>query len=541
VGTTLLNGATGNGYDDDCDGLVDEGCSCTGNGPTKDCFALPATQANPASGQPVGWCLPNAKGTVDCANGTWSGVCRGGTPPNPHDTCGTSDFNCDGLAGNNDLQGCNCAPKVVCPTTTISVAPYPSPTALPMVDGSAWIVDSSARASATNWSWTAVGGDCDGVLPFPTFALYNGTNSTTANARKGTRTALKYDSATSKYFAMPGEPLIGIQANAYGSGVAGGQVFPAFALSGDYVLQGEFDLAGTHYVCPQKIRVASPGIRAELCWDTVGGSGSSQGNDIDLHFARLQGTSCVSKGWDSVCSSNSIGLLQDCYYSTASGCPGGSASPPGWGYADSPSTACQGWGSKRSSGACTNPRLDRDNITCDRTISDPNSGSTLNDFCGPENINLDNPKDNDSFVVGVNHYANQGGSSNAHPHVNVYCNGQRVLSSGFSPLTGQLAFPLLSKGGADTTGDWWNVATITAHVAAGGLTCDVATLPSRHADPTRDGPSDGGSTVCVDSTSNLSPTPFNYNYASHKFVDPGTSQGLTAGAQPVTAAQWCKH
>jgi hypothetical protein len=73
--------------------------------------------------------------------------------------------------------------------------------------------------------------------------------------------------------------------------------------------------------------------------------------------------------------------------------------------------------------------------------------------------------------------------------------------------------------------------------------CDIATIPSHHADPTRDGPGvdGGGNGLCVDSTTNATPTPFQYNYASHKFVDPGSAQGITAGTIPVTAPQWCKH
>jgi len=55
VSGALLNGSSGNGFDDDCDGLVDEGCSCPGNGQTKECWLVPATQANPATNQPVGW------------------------------------------------------------------------------------------------------------------------------------------------------------------------------------------------------------------------------------------------------------------------------------------------------------------------------------------------------------------------------------------------------------------------------------------------------------------------------------------------------
>src|SRR5439155_17430097 len=94
--TALRNGSSGNGFDDDCDGNVDEGCSCPANGATKDCYLVPPTQADPATGKPVGWCTVNARGSVDCAGGeisNWSGTCRGATPPNVHDTCQPGDLN----------------------------------------------------------------------------------------------------------------------------------------------------------------------------------------------------------------------------------------------------------------------------------------------------------------------------------------------------------------------------------------------------------------------------------------------------------------
>jgi hypothetical protein len=477
----------------------------------------------------VGWCSANAKGSLDCSGGElalWSGVCRGAQIPALVDSCGPGDFNCDGLMGNNSQQGCNCATSVVCPTNAITTAPYPSATAIPIVDGSQWITDATQRAQTTNWTWTVLGGDCDNVLPFPTFALYNQANSTVANARKGSRATVALDMTANppKYIAAANQPLVAIQATNYGSGVAGGQVFPAFGLSGDYIVQGEFTLNGQQYHCSQKVQVRAPGIRAELCWDTVGSS------DIDLHLARLQGlpASCGNKGWDTTCSH------EDCYYASGSGCTSGSAAGPGWGYPDSANSACLGWSSKRDPNGtqkCTNPRLDADNVSCDRTQADPtNTGGIFGlGFCGPENINLDNPKDNDTFAVGVNDY---GSSASTKTHVNLYCNGERVISVGYNPATGS-AFPVLNTAGGDTTGDFWTVATIKAHVTNNQLTgCDVSTVPSRHADPVRDGMAgaNGGAPICVD-----------HGYASKNFVDNGTGQVVPSGTIPTTPAQWCKH
>jgi hypothetical protein len=337
-------------------------------------------------------------------------------------------------------------------------------------------------------------------------------------------------------------------------------------LSGDYIVQGEWDLAGKHYVCTQKVQVRAPGIRAELCWDSVGGEEAVNpaGNDIDLHFARLQGVDCSTQGWDQTCQSAVFGANeeQDCYWDPTSGCRDYSRSPPGWGYADSPDSACLGWSSKRHPKGtmdrnlglrfvqgCTNPRLDKDNIQCDKTVDDPtinNSGALSGEFCGPENINLDNPKDGDAFAVEVNHYSNSSGPPQAHPHVNLYCNGARVLSVGYDPLTGQTAYPLLQTDGSDDSGDYWEVGQIKAHVMGGQLTsCDVTTVPSHHADQVLDGPTtatptgSAGNQLCVDTTVSQANPPF--NYTNHAFLENTALQGGRAGGRPASAAAFCKH
>jgi hypothetical protein len=554
-----LNGNQGNGFDDDCDGLVDEGCSCPAGGTTKDCYLVPATQVNPATNQPVGWCTANARGSLDCA-GTeltqWSGVCRGAQRPQVYDSCAPGDFDCDGLSGNNQVAGCNCATEVECPTAPLVLAPYPSPTALPRIDGTAWIKDAAQRPMAQGWTWTVLGGDCDNVLPHPTFALYSQTNATAAGARIGSRTPVRFDMASmpNRYVPAAGQPLIALQA-ARGNAPGAGVVFPAFGLSGDYLVQGEFTLNGQRYVCTQRVEVRAPGIRAELCWDTVGRSVGGGGNDIDLHVARLQGTNCgANQGWNDLCATPAGGILtppilQDCYWDRASGCRAESSQAPRWGYPDSASTACQGWSSKRAAGprGCTNPRLDRDNIQCDRSITDPTAiGDEISGagaFCGPENINLDNPNNGDTFVIGVNHFQNAGGPSEARPHVNVYCNGRRVLSIGYNPATMQ-QWPVLRTEGADSNGDHWTAALVRANVTQGNLTsCDVTPIPSRNADPTRDGPPGpmGGNGLCVDSRMNATPAPNQFSFTSKRFLERVPVQGPTVGGVPAMATQWCKH
>jgi hypothetical protein len=132
--------------------------------------------------------------------------------------------------------------------------------------------------------------------------------------------------------------------------------------------------------------------------------------------------------------------------------------------------------------------------------------------------------------------------------VNLYCNGARVLSVGYNPITGQTKYPLLATPGRDATGDWWAAAAITSHVdAQGNLTsCDVFSIPSHHADPTRDGPSANASPndttgLCVDSTANQTPAPYQYSYVNHAFVDHPNLQNGAAGTLPISPADWCKH
>jgi hypothetical protein len=253
VPASRLNGASGNGFDDDCDGLVDEGCSCPGNGQTKQCFLVPATQVAADTGLPVNWCATNSKGSVDCVGEqqtVWSGVCRGAQPPAENDSCAEGDFNCDGLPSNNALSGCRCASAVQCPTEPIVKAPFPDPRNLAPLDGTQWILDPTKRSLATNWTWTVIGGDCDNVLPFPTFGLFKNKSTITSGARIGTKKLVGFDPSQNppRYTEQPQSSLAALQALT-GNGATAGVVFPAFGLSGDYLVQGEFDLNGTHYVC----------------------------------------------------------------------------------------------------------------------------------------------------------------------------------------------------------------------------------------------------------------------------------------------------
>ena len=173
------------------------------------------------------------------------------------------------------------------------------------------------------------------------------------------------------------------------SGVGLSQFKVNFQLSGSYVLHLKVTRAnGEVYECEWVLRVVSDGLRIELCWDT------NNTVDVDLHLGKTGKTTA----WAS----------NDCYYSN---CKYTYSSGPNWGYANTDNYDKDGnWKNMR------NPRLDIDNIR---------NGAI------PENINVDNPNDGDTFRVLVRHF--QSGTSNTHPVVNVYCGGTLKATYGVEP------------------------------------------------------------------------------------------------------------
>ena len=512
------NGMYGNGFDDDCDGIVDEGCACQAAGTTRTCYLVPPSQVDPSTNAPVGFCAENSKGTITCVQKNelvreWDGYCKGAQQPFAEDVCAPGDFDCDGRDSNNPNLDCSCAPPIVveCPSAPIVTSPYPDPSDLTkkknnpldpdpstpfIINGHDWIVGADP-ADAQNWKWTVTGGDCDNILPHPTFAIYDGPNANTAN-RIGTKSNTLGNGQQAGF-------VVG------GAGSTQNQIWPAFALSGDYTVKGEFDLDGEHYECTVKVQARWPGLRAELCWDSVGST------DVDLHFARLQGQSCSDYGWFSTC--NKL----DCYYSNCK-----ESKNLDWGYATSSDEACKGWGSRRT-GSCNNPRLDQDNVTCSTTQTDP----LASNFCAPENTNIDNPRPGEMFAIGVHYY---GRGTNARPHVNVYCNGERKLAFGYDPTTTPPSmFPVLKNKTSSTTGgDFWSVARVTWLGDDDPEVCKIEPVPSLN--PKAD--QDGSSTYCVDKGPQNSTTGNTRWY----FMSPSSSVPTGPIPSPFQTGKWfCWH
>jgi hypothetical protein len=89
----------------------------------------------------------------------------------------------------------------------------------------------------------------------------------------------------------------------------------------------------------------------------------------------------------------------------------------------------------------------------------------------PENINLDNPSDGETFRIMIQNFTGE----LARPLVNVYCGGVRVATYGASPdeLEG-----FEGVNGGDGIGAMWRVADVTTFVDADGTTtgCESVAL-----------------------------------------------------------------
>jgi len=99
------NGETCDGFDDDCDGAIDEGCDCI-NDDTQPCYSgAPNTQG-------VGQCQA---GVQTCVLGAW-GTCEGEVLP-VAELCNGLDDNCDTVDDDNDPESggaCNTGLNGVC-------------------------------------------------------------------------------------------------------------------------------------------------------------------------------------------------------------------------------------------------------------------------------------------------------------------------------------------------------------------------------------------------------------------------------------------
>ncbi len=389
---------TGNGIDDNCDGIVDETCVCR-PGDVESCFLGPPGKHH------VGACTD---GTQTCEGagefGSW-GKCHGSIGPHA-ETCDRLDNDCNGCA---DDSLC-CAAVLDCPGPgDPRIAPSQPYTDVPLLGGQFY----SGQAQA--WNWTIDGGPCDQLF-----------KTTTGNTPQQSFSLIN----SHKENAMA-----------------------HYTLSGDYtVTMTVLDTQGQTQTCTWVQHISGPGLRFELCWDKTGDV------DLDLHVHEPGDTS----NWfqDPSLKTSFDPSPHDCNYSNCKAENYGSTMSvpepmPSWNYTGSQLSQCIGspsgqeWASNLN--ACANPRLDIDNIFSVGV---------------PENINIDKPKQGETFRAMVHDYSQNGAPGDQHPLVNIYCGGKIVATYGQTP--NQVAG--FDQGGGWARGSMWRVADVTTQVDTNGNT-----------------------------------------------------------------------
>jgi hypothetical protein len=138
TGERLPSAELCNTVDDDCDSMLDEGCTCTPG-------AVQACYGGPAGTRGVGICMDGSQTCVAGAGGVGSawGTCGGWTGPGT-ESCNGIDDDCDGLV---DDGACATPPTVTCP---------PPATTRPLVPVTLTGTASDADGFIASWRWTLV-------------------------------------------------------------------------------------------------------------------------------------------------------------------------------------------------------------------------------------------------------------------------------------------------------------------------------------------------------------------------------------------------
>jgi len=319
---------------------------------------------------------------------------------------------CDGL--DNDCNGCpddldGCKPQWTCPGPDDPRTPTGTPLSPYLLHGH----DFFASAGAT-WSWKIQGGPCDALTPSsPSFTLQG------ADAETATFTP---------------------------------------KLSGDYtVTMTVAPVVGASFTCSWIVHIVGPGLRIEMCYP------ESSTQDLDLYLKQPNHPT----PWFTGPTQLSVALDECSWANCEANLRGDTILPPpsqaieraNWGYPKSPLSLCENtmkgaiW---QSLGYCSSPRLDIDN--------------NLSEATGvPENINVDAPKDNETFRIMVANFS----GPRARPLVNVYCDGRRAATIGAAP-DGLTNFS--GAKGVEGIGALWRVADVTTHVSGTQTKCTVNVL-----------------------------------------------------------------
>lgn len=419
------DGGFDGGFDAGVDAPIDGGCvpaptgcgelEICGNGSNDDCdgFVDEDCPCEPGSVQGCFLGPPGRRDVGACQDG--SQVCGAdgawaeclGGILPDPDVCTGRDDLCDGCS---DQRIC----EIDCPSPGDPRVPVGLPFADYRLDARQFYVGPAAR-----FRWTVVGGPCDALAPrLTSFELRGASNEVATLVPR---------------------------------------------LSGDYRVTLQVTTPGGEILeCSWVVTVAGPGLRVELCYP------ESETQDLDLFLHRpatmtnwyppgrgrtafdpLPEASC---GWH-----NCEATVRQVTHPVT----GGPVSRADWGYSDTPIGACENgplgaqW---RTRGSCANPRLDIDNNLAEGTGV-------------PENINVDNPRDGESFRIMVQNYT----GTRARPVVNVYCGGRRVATFGQAP---DIVPRFTGPDGNTSIGAMWRVADVRVTVNAAGETtdCDVTQL-----------------------------------------------------------------
>ncbi len=271
--------------------------------------------------------------------------------------------------------------------------------------------------------------------------------------------------------------------------------------SGQYmVTYTKDDGAGGKTTCNFSVYVGTGGLRVELNWDhmgegeqdPVGSEGAGGGGpDIDLHVHR--------PGFQTPWFNGTFGnVFDDCYYGNCTATsyvpiPGfpflttgpnwfaDGSYPHNWTYFepyDPNDTRYTCYNSPRGAGdywkgygkGCHNPRLDLDDITCDKSTTNPQDPL----FCAPENINIDEPPYGLWTRVGVHYYGHCYAGA-LHPQVTIYCGGHQVAQFGKVGYSTEITFEASDCNGSGTSGNaFWLVADVMAVMGpCGDIDCVV--------------------------------------------------------------------
>jgi hypothetical protein len=362
TGAQLPGAEVCNGVDDDCNGIVDDGCNCV-PGSTRACYG------GPAGTRMIGICRDGTQSCVSGAGGVGSdwGACVGWSGP-VTEICNGSDDNCDGRLD----EGCACtagstracysgAPA----TRMVGVCRDGSQTCSYVAGVAQWSTCSGERLPSSE-TCNMADDNCNGTVdenvclvpPIVTCPTPLTTRPFVAVTLTGAATDPDGGAIASWSWTLVSAP-----AGASGTFSSPSSQTTQFTpnLVGVYTIRlTVVDDDGMSASCTTTVTATGLGIRVEVIWNTAS-------SDVDTHLLRMASGS----PW--------FNTPNDCYYANRT---------PSW----------------DAAGTADDPRLDIDDV----------------DGFGPENINVDVPVTGNTYRVGIHYYSDHGAGASS-VTVRIYC------------------------------------------------------------------------------------------------------------------------